>query len=148
MKISSKVECGIISLVDICIYSNYDTVTVIKISSRQNISVKYLEQIIQHLRHADIVRSVKGAKGGYVLTRPPEQITMRDVINALDSNILCDVAYEGKDDSVIADALSECLWDKMTASMQELAAKVTLRDVADMYDRINAESKEEPMYYI
>lgn len=148
MKISSKVECGLISLVDICIYSHDDVVTVINISSRQNISAKYLEQILPQLRQADIIRSVKGAKGGYILTRPADKITLRDVINALDSTVLGDVTFSGKEDSLIADALSECLWSKMTSYLQTFAENVTLRDIADRYDKLSADSSSEPMYYI
>lgn len=146
MKISSKVECGIISLVDICIYSHNSVVTVINISARQNISAKYLEQILPQLRQANIIRSVKGAKGGYTLTRPAEKITLRDVIDALDSTVLGDVSFDTKKDSLIADALSECLWSKMTAYLQDFTGNVTLRDIADRYDRLSGGS--EPMYYI
>ncbi len=148
MKISSKVECGIISLVDICIYSNDSAVTVINISARQNISAKYLEQILPQLRQANIIRSVKGAKGGYTLTRPAEKITLRDVINALDSTVLSDVTFRDREDCLIADALSECLWSKMTAYLQDFTGNVTLRDLADRYDRLSAAGTAEPMYYI
>ena len=147
MKISSKVECGIISLVDICIYSHNSVVTVINISARQNISAKYLEQILPQLRQANIIRSVKGAKGGYTLTRPAEKITLRDVINALDSTVLGDVSFDTKKESLIADALSECLWSKMTAYLQDFTGNVTLRDIADRYDRLSG-GDNEPMYYI
>ena len=143
MKISSKVECGIISLVDICIYSNNSVVTVINISSRQNISAKYLEQILPQLRQADIIRSVKGSHGGYVLTRPAENITLHDVINALDRTVLAD--YNGKEDSRIADAVSECLWSKMSEYLRSFTDSVTLRDIAD---KLIAENAEQPMYYI
>lgn len=148
MKISSKVECGLISLVDICIYSNTGVVTVINISARQHISAKYLEQILPQLRQADIIRSVKGAKGGYTLTRPAEKITLREVINALDKTVLGEVSFDDKEDSLIAGALSECLWSKMTAYLQDFTANVTLRDIADRYDKLVAGGSTEPMYYI
>ena len=143
MRISSKVECGIISLVDICIYSNNSVVTVINISARQNISAKYLEQILPQLRQADIIRSVKGSHGGYVLTRPAEKITLRDVIDALDSTVLGECSI--REDSQIADAISECLWSKMTAYLQDFTDSVTLRDIAD---KLGDSSAEQPMYYI
>ena len=142
MKISSKVECGIISLVDICLNSNNGTVTVVNISSRQNISAKYLEQILPQLRQADIIRSVKGSHGGYTLTRPAEDITLRDVINALDCTVLAE--YPGKEDSRIAEAVSECLWKKMTDYLQSFTDSVTLKDIAD---RITSDTAQ-PMYYI
>ncbi len=143
MRISSKVECGIISLVDICIYSNNSVVTVINISARQNISAKYLEQILPQLRQADIIRSVKGSHGGYVLTRPAEKITLRDVIDALDSTVLGECSI--REDSQIADAISECLWSKMTAYLQNFTDSVTLRDIAD---KLADTAAEQPMYYI
>ncbi len=143
MKISSKVECGIISLVDICIYSNDSVVTVINISARQNISAKYLEQILPQLRQANIIKSVKGSHGGYTLTRPADKITLRDVINALDRTVLED--YSVKEDSRIASAVSECLWSKMTAYLQSFTDSVTLRDIAD---RLVSDSSAQPMYYI
>ena len=143
MRISSKVECGIISLVDICIYSNNSVVTVINISARQNISAKYLEQILPQLRQADIIRSVKGSHGGYVLTRPAEKITLRDVIDALDSTVLGECSI--REDSQIADAISECLWSKMTAYLQDFTDSVTLRDIAD---NLADTAAEQPMYYI
>ena len=143
MKISSKVECGIISLVDICIYSNNSVVTVINISSRQNISAKYLEQILPQLRQADIIRSVKGSHGGYVLTRPAEKITLRDVINALDCTVLGD--YTAREDSQIADAISECLWNKMSEYLRSFTDSVTLRDIAD---KLISDNSAQPMYYI
>ena len=147
MKISSKVECGIISLVDICIYSNNSVVTVINISARQHISAKYLEQILPQLRQADIIRSVKGAKGGYILTRPPENITLRDVLNALDRSVLGEVSFDSREDSLIDDVLSECLWSRMNDYLRSFAENVTLRDIADRYDKL-VSAPSEPMYYI
>ena len=148
MKISSKVECGIISLVDICIYSNDNVVTVINISARQNISAKYLEQILPQLRQADIIRSVKGAKGGYTLTRPAEKITLKEVINALDSTVLGSVCFSEREESLIADALSDCLWSKMTTYLRDFTENVTIRDIADRYDKLSSDTASAPMYYI
>ena len=128
--------------------SQDEAVTVINISLRQNISAKYLEQILPQLRQAGIIRSIKGARGGYTLTRPAEEITLRDVIDALDSTVLGEVIYVGRDESLIADALSECLWSKMTEYLQSFTQTVTLRDLAEKYEKLSASSGSEPMYYI
>ena len=140
MKISSKVECGIISLVDICIYSNDNVVTVINISARQNISAKYLEQILPQLRQADIIRSVKGAKGGYTLTRPAEKITLKEVINALDSTVLGDVTFDGRD--IRQSDLTEMFGEK------DVFLSIFNRDIADRYDKLSSDTASAPMYYI
>ncbi|MFR4476199.1 MAG: Rrf2 family transcriptional regulator [Ruminococcus callidus] len=74
MKISTKVECGIIALIDIAIHSeNGEAVAVSSISKRQNISVKYLEQILVALRQTHLIRGIKGFKGGYVVARPADR---------------------------------------------------------------------------
>ncbi|MBR2283674.1 MAG: Rrf2 family transcriptional regulator [Ruminococcus sp.] len=149
MKISSKVQCGIIALIDICLNSsNGEVVTVVNISRRQDISAKYLEQILPLLRHSSIIRSVKGAKGGYILSKPAASITLREVIDALDSTILGEVSFEDKEPSHISDAISECLWSKMTVFLQDFAEKVTLSDIADKYSQLAESNAEEPMYYI
>lgn len=149
MKISTKVECGIIAMIDICKNSaNKNVVNIVNISQRQNISAKYLEQILPLLRHASIVRSVKGARGGYVLSRPAKQITLLEIINALDSSVLSNVSFEDKLDPAVTDAISECLWDKMTNSIRQLAENVTLDELSERYGVISEENSSELMYYI
>ena len=147
MKISTKVECGLISLIDICVHSNNSVITVINISTRQHISAKYLEQILQQLRHADIIRSVKGSRGGYMLSRPPEQISLTEILNALDSSVLGDVTFESMDESAAMEALSECVWRKITSHLQDFTDSVTLRELADRYGSLS-DRASEPMYYI
>jgi Rrf2 family protein len=62
-------------------------VSITKISSRQDISYKYLEQIVKKLREAGLVRSIRGARGGYVLARPPAEITMSHIVTALEGRL-------------------------------------------------------------
>lgn len=89
MKVSTRVECGILALTDIAMHqSEGKPVTVSSISSRQDLSMKYLEQILMVLRQSNLVRSTKGFKGGYVLTRPAKEISLRTVIDALDVTVL------------------------------------------------------------
>lgn len=149
MKISTKVECGIIALIDIYINSeNNNAVTVVNISKRQNISAKYLEQILPSLRHANIIRSVKGARGGYVISRPGNNITLKEVIDALDTTVLSDVSFEDSGSSLIIDAISDCLWSEMTEFLQKFTKNITLADIVDRYNTLVEENTTEPMYYI
>ena len=74
MKISTKGRYGLRALIDICIYSGNDIVTVKSISQRQNISERYLEQIFASLRKGGIIKAKKGAQGGYFLTREPKEV--------------------------------------------------------------------------
>jgi Rrf2 family transcriptional regulator, cysteine metabolism repressor len=84
MKISARDEYACSAVLELAL--NYDTeapVRVQDIAQRQNIPMKFLFQIMQILKRVDIVRSRRGTEGGYVLTRPPNQITVGDVIRAM-----------------------------------------------------------------
>lgn len=150
MKISSRVECGIIALIDIELNSrDGKTVTVSNISERNNISAKYLEQIIPSLRQANLIRSIKGSHGGYVIARPSNTITFREIIDALDLTILSDVTIDdGEQSSVMKTVINGCLWNKMTGFLQDFAQNLTLSDAANSYKELDLSSSPEPMYYI
>ena len=145
MRIPTKVECGIIALVDIAIHSKTEiSVNVMNISKRNGISPKYLEQILPLLRNSNIINSVKGAKGGYSLSRPPEKISLFEIINAIDNSIICNtsVYYENS----ISETINEYCWSVMEGKMREFAENTSLSDIVD---RCNERTQsQEIMYYI
>ncbi|MCD7741671.1 MAG: Rrf2 family transcriptional regulator [Ruminococcus sp.] len=147
MKISTKVECGIIAIVDIAINAqDGSTVTVLSISGRQGISEKYLEQILSALRHSHLIKGLKGSRGGYILSRDAREITLYEVINALDSSLLNnDIPDVGDDNEQLDGIINELLWDKIERYMFDCAKSVT---VADLAERYLTEPAGEPMYYI
>ncbi len=151
MRISSKVECGIIALIDIALNSNGEgsnnIVKVNAISKRNNISTKYLEQIIPLLKQANFLRSVKGAGGGYVMARDPANITLDEVVNALDNTILSSSVSSEKLEPVATAAIAECLWDPVNDYLRKFSEKLTLKDLTDKYCEMQNE-QTEPMYYI
>lgn len=149
MRISTKVEFGIIAMIDIAIHSeNNEAVTVYSIAQRQNISAKYLEQILTVLRQAHLIRGLKGSKGGYIVTRPANEITFKEIINALDVTVLSEVDFFEQEDSVIASTVNENLWDKLTDYMQKFAENLTLADIIEQCRKSMEEKAEEIMYYI
>lgn len=149
MRISTKVEFGIIAMIDIAIHSeNNEAVTVYSISQRQNISAKYLEQILTVLRQAHLIRGLKGSKGGYIVTRPANEITFKEIINALDVTVLSEVDFFEQEDSVIASTVNENLWYKLTDYMQKFAENLTLADIIEQCRKSMEEKAEEIMYYI
>lgn len=149
MKISTKVTFGITALIDIAMYSaNGETVTVYSISKRQNISGKYLEQILTVLRQASIIRGMKGSKGGYVIAKPADKITFRDIINALDVTVLNDVSSDDTHkDSIIINTVNSCIWEKMTEYLCSFAESITLADITELCKN-SIEENAETMYYI
>jgi len=149
MKISTKVEFGIIAMIDIAIHSeNNEAVTVYSIANRQNISGKYLEQILTVLRQAHLIRGLKGSKGGYIITRPAENITFKEIINALDVTVLSDVDFYAQNESAIISIVNINLWDKITSFMQDFTENLTLADIINQYYKSIEQNSEQIMYYI
>ncbi len=89
MKISTKGRYALRLMIDIAQQNKDEIVPLKDVSSRQEISIKYLEQIVPSLTKAELIRSVRGPRGGYVLTREPHEYTVRDIIEAAEGPISC-----------------------------------------------------------
>ena len=130
MRVSTRVEYGVLALADIALYSeNGMSVTTLEIAKRQGISKKYLEQILPLLRQAKLIRAQKGIRGGYSLARSSDDITLADVLNALDNSILEDVEpSEAEGADRLRFAVNACLWKKINAFLHEFADEMTLSE--------------------
>ena len=149
MKISTRVELGIVALADIAMNSQEgNTVSSAEIAARQGISQKYLEQIIVGLRQGGFVKGQKGLRGGYLLSRPASRIYLSEILNALDNTILADT-YEDAENSGndIRSSVNSCLWDKFNGYMRRFTEQMTLADLIKECKE-NSDQKANYMYYI
>ena len=87
MRLSTKSRYGVRAIFDIAYHSEGLPTQIKEISKRQGITPRYLEQIFQKLRRAGIVRSIRGPKGGYYLSRKPGEIAVSDIIRAMEESI-------------------------------------------------------------
>lgn len=87
MKLSTKGRYGLRALIDLALYSEEEPVCIQNIAKRQKISESYLEQLVRRLRTAGLVTSVRGCGGGYQLARPASEISVGDVLRALEGNL-------------------------------------------------------------
>lgn len=87
MKLSTKGRYGLRALIDLALYSEEEPVSIQSIAKRQNISESYLEQLVRKMRTAGLVVSVRGAGGGYQLAKPASEISVGDVLRALEGNL-------------------------------------------------------------
>ena len=142
MKVPMKVQLGIMAMIDIATNSQGGrVVTTTSISKRQNISPKYLEQILPALRLAMLIRSQKGSNGGYIITKPCNQITLKD--------ILSDVYFDTNNkNSTMIDTINDDLWNNMTSYLQNYTEKITLKDICDDYRQRLDNQEAQFMYYI
>lgn len=130
MKVNTKVRYGLRAILQIAEGYGGDPVPISAIAESQEISGKYLEQVVGTLRKADLINSRKGVKGGYTLVRPPEEITLWEIISALDSHttlVECVLDPELCDRS--SDCLTRSIWTLLSARMREFWASFTLADL-------------------
>jgi Rrf2 family protein len=121
--------------------------TVLSISEKLGISKIYLEQVFSLLKRGGLVSSVKGAQGGYQLSRPPRQITLRDILSAVEQTL-----FE-KSEATVADsapeiekAMREAAFEKLEAALQGALREVTLLDLVAESEKNKTESGL--MFYI
>jgi Rrf2 family protein len=144
MNISTRGRYGLRALLEIAVQSDQGPITVRDISRKQQMSVSYLEQILHRLKKAGIVKSIRGAKGGYVLARRGEQITVNQIINALDGPIsisYCD-SPKLREKSCIGPSacVSRVLWKKLEEMIEGALSNVTLADLkGDVLSREQSE---------
>ncbi len=84
MRLSRKSEYALLALLDLARHYNMETAKIIEVSERNGIPKKYLEQIFLQLKGAGYVRSIRGAKGGYELAKPPHNISLAEIIRLID----------------------------------------------------------------
>jgi Rrf2 family protein len=130
MKVNTKVRYGLRSILQIADNYGGEPVPVSAISITQEISGKYLEQVIGALRRAELVTSRKGVRGGYSLVRDPAEITLWEVISALDNQtVLVDCVLEPEVCDRSDDCLTRSIWTLLSRRMQEFWASFTLADL-------------------
>ena len=148
MILSKKSRYGLRSLVDLAAHSDTEHMALSTIAQRNGISPQYLEQVFTALRRADIVRSIKGPQGGYFLGRPAENITISEIILALDGSYYVEDETENQDARVpfITQTLQALVIDPVNAHLDEVLCHVTLADLLDFYQKNSQEAQD--MYYI
>ena len=130
MKISTKGRYGLRTLMDIAIHQADGPVNLHDIAERQGISSKYLWQIVNLLKTAGLVRGMRGPKGGYVLLRAPEAITLLDVIQILEGPISL---VECVDDPQYCTRTEKCVahsvWEEVSHAVRDGLQKITLAEI-------------------
>lgn len=107
------------------------------IAKRQDISVKYLEQLIIPLKKANYVNSVRGPKGGHMLAKPPERITVGEIVNLLEGGVnLLDCIEKPDICKRSASCLTRGLWEEATKAVYETLSSVTLSEMIETGKRV------------
>ncbi|KXS48753.1 Rrf2 family protein [Halanaerobium congolense] len=148
MEISAQGRYALRALVDLAVNAKDSALPLREISERQNISERYLEQIFARLKKADLIKSVRGAHGGYLLTRPPEEITVKDIMQVIEGRLAPEVEPEKHSEEELYQQMAQELWTKMESNLYQLLESITLADLKERTLELRKENNEGYMYYI
>ena len=139
MKISTKGRYGLTIVVELGSKFGEGPVPLRKIAEEQNLSEAYLEQLIPPLRNSGIVKSVRGAYGGYMLAKPPTEITAGDVIRILEGPIQVVEGLEG------SDIPQQELWKRIGEAVRGVLDTTTIEDLMKLGEK---DERDSYMFYI
>ncbi|HPU63976.1 MAG TPA: Rrf2 family transcriptional regulator [Mobilitalea sp.] len=144
MKVSTKGRYGLRAMIDLALYSQNDSVPLVSIAERQDISKSYLEQVFSALRKAGLVKSIKGSQGGYVLAYDAGEITVGMILRALEGDLSVVPMEEEVITNPIESYIRENIWNKIDEKVFTFIDEYTLKDIIEDY----MERDPAPMYYI
>ncbi|CAB1243345.1 RrF2 family transcriptional regulator [Clostridium sp. MT-14] len=139
MKLSTKGRYGVKAMVDLAIHYSEEPSSIKSISERQNISEYYLEQLFSSLRKSNLIKSIRGAQGGYILNREPKDITIADIMGVLEGPVeISDCIDENSESSCsrIDCCATRLLWSKIKESIDQVMKFTTLQDMVDDYNQM------------
>lgn len=146
MKLSTRMRYGTRLMLDLALNYNDGPIYLKAIARKEEISIKYLSQIVIPLKNAGLIDSVRGAKGGYSLTSHPAKITVGDIYEVLEGgcSLVDCVADKSKCDR-ISTCVTRELWANLSSKIFESLNKVTLQDLVMRYKN---KQNETVMYNI
>ena len=133
MKLSTRGRYGLRALVDLAANAGEDTASLVQTARRQKLSLNYLEQVFASLRRAGIVTSVKGSGGGYALARDMDEITAKEVLEALEGDFAITGHDTGEDTDPIRHAVKHLLWDEINKQVSDLLSDRTIGSLVREY---------------
>lgn len=141
MVISTRGKNAIKLMLDLATYDHGDPVKLKDIANRQNISEKYLEQIVAVLHKAALVKSIRGAHGGYILKDQPSKYTVGKILRAVEGDMAptdC-VGANGALCENRGTCVSFRLWEKLEAAINDVLEGVTLADMLEWQNELSAD---------
>ncbi len=123
MKITARVEYAVLALFELALGSADHQIQAREISTRQRIPLRFLEQILIQLKKAALVKSVRGASGGYLLGRPASAITLKDVVEAVEGELTL------LDPHLSSDSMVYLVWQDVEKDFLQKLSSITVQDL-------------------
>lgn len=149
MKLSTKGRYGLKAMFELALHYGQGPIPLKIIAESQNLSEHYLEQLVAVLRKNGLVKSVRGAQGGYMLNKLPNEITVGNIIRALEGDIApADCVIENEETSCEREkyCVTKTIWIKIRDSINDVIDSITLQDMVDDHNQMT--KNKGYMYYI
>ena len=149
MKVSLRATYGIIAAVDLALHHAEQPVCAKSIAKRQSIPSRFLEQVLHAMKKAGVVTSQRGAQGGYVLSRKPADLSVADILTALEGPLL---PTNGTDRKIASSgdptgaALLDHIWERVKRAEMSVLSEVTVEELANRQRAL--EAQHTLMYHI
>ena len=134
MKLTTKGRYAVTAMLDIAYYDKGKPISLAEISSRQNISLSYLEQLFSRLKKKRLVESIKGPGGGYKLSKDASDIVISDVIQAVNDNLEATSCNGKANCHNNRQCISHNLWEELGMEIKNFLSDVTLQEVISKND--------------
>ena len=134
MKLTTKGRYAVMALADMATYANEKPISLTEISLRQNISLSYLEQLFLKLKRKNLVKSVRGSNGGYILVKPASEIRLSNIIFAVDETVKtlnCKKESKRGCNHKSMKCITHNLWDDLEQHINSFFEKIKLEDLVD-----------------
>ncbi|TYO95092.1 RrF2 family transcriptional regulator [Desulfallas thermosapovorans] len=146
MRLSTRGHYGLKAMFDLAEHYGSEPIPLKTVAERQNISDNYLEQLIAVLRKAGLVKSVRGAQGGYILAREPGNITVGDIIRAMEGPIApvdCVSEVEPTECDQAESCITRMVWARVRDRLAEVMDSITLADMLRDAENLTANNKDK-----
>lgn len=149
MRLSTKGRYGLQAMVDLGVYSKERHVSLKSIAERLSMSENYLEQLMALLKKNKLIVSTRGAQGGYALAKKPEEITIGEILRALEGSLAptdCTCKTNTIHCALDGKCVTKSVWEKIRDSIDKVVDGITLDQLMEDYEKINENASQT--YYI
>ncbi len=145
MKLTTKGRYGLRAVIDLAMYAKTEPVSLSDVAERQNISISYLEQLVAKLKKAGIVQSTRGAQGGYALAKAPEEISVGEVLRALEGSLSpvdCSaVDGEGETECSASNfCVTKYVWKRINDSINDTVNNMFLSELLEESSKVKSDA--------
>lgn len=144
MKLSTKGRYGLRAVLDLAVHAEDEAVALSQIADRQGISMNYLEQLIAKLKRAGIVNGIRGAQGGYILAIPAEELSVGDILRALEGDLHpVDCSVVNRSDGTCSNSdscVTKYVWKRISDSINDAVDGIKLSELVAESKKIQSEA--------